>query len=986
MLSLQVCLDRYNQPRILPCQHTFCRVPCLQGLVDRRTHSLSCPECRAEHRVPYNGPDGFPPNLIISNFLDLQPQLATVVAAASNEPQEGDSSTRKCGICEKEAETTKCVHCDKLLCPTCHKSHMTQMKFDIGRLINQIRRGMPKLSESITRMEHRSERVKQHVETVKSDVRDTMERYIKQMKDREKLLNSELETFLQGEQRSLRIQQENAEVELASISSYCDSAEGLLNRAGNDLPDTELWNLKKQCSEYMEQIRNTDSNVEMDSKVVKFECDGQELHSNVSSFGSLVVTTPRTGGSQGSSSTGASETRHTRNNDRNPTNTRQRWSTPQPLHELYTREATTSSPTNSPDRTMSPIQQNLPRIDRRVGSEGVANRNFLTHEPASTTLYDIRRSPPNSLGPSRMPTQENRYGDYMFRMSTSHDNMMDTIERFRRMEAEILSIPPRVSPRPSQTSSIFGTYSPSLRQEEERTPGLFGGGGGGGIPVQPVRAIDRRPAVAFSVDIDEDGDTQNHRRPRWNRGRNLNTNTNRNSRNTRNARGRGGGNTSNTNSRRREGNIINTNNGGRADTSTASTNGVNLGEVNSPNMNTNTTSNERNPGIVSRIQDGSSGSSGSSPQASTSGQQTSGSSGASVQDRRFQLTRSRTFTMDDVNLTNNTNTNNNNNATTAADGTNVVRDGENGIEPILPGDISSSDSLTVTRSLNNYKGKGRLFQKLGGRRGGQTGQFTWPRGTAVCPVNGSIVVADSGNHRIQIFDCNWQFVNQFGTFGTSATEFDGVAGVACNQRGDIIVTDRYNHRVQVFDRYGQFQYMFGREGIANGQLSYPWGVAVDMSDNIYVVDMENHRVQLFKRDGTFLRLIGGFGEDESRFQHPHYVAVGYDGKVIVSDSDNNRCQVFSPTGEHLVSFGTEGSEPGQLSNPRGVAFDRQGFILVADSGNDRVQVFRGNGQHFTSFGSFGAALGKFKGLEGIALTSDGKIIASDKENHRLQVF
>ena len=38
-----------------------------------------------------------------------------------------------------------------------------------------------------------------------------------------------------------------------------------------------------------------------------------------------------------------------------------------------------------------------------------------------------------------------------------------------------------------------------------------------------------------------------------------------------------------------------------------------------------------------------------------------------------------------------------------------------------------------------------------GSRGSQPGLFTWPRGIAVGPDN-SIVVADSSNHRVQIFN------------------------------------------------------------------------------------------------------------------------------------------------------------------------------------------------------------------------------------------
>jgi len=81
----------------------------------------------------------------------------------------------------------------------------------------------------------------------------------------------------------------------------------------------------------------------------------------------------------------------------------------------------------------------------------------------------------------------------------------------------------------------------------------------------------------------------------------------------------------------------------------------------------------------------------------------------------------------------------------------------------------------------------QLFQ-LGGR-GSEPGSFTWPRGLAVGPDN-SIVVADSSNHRVQVFDSNGIFVKEFGEYGSGEGEFDCLAGVAVNRIGQYIIADR----------------------------------------------------------------------------------------------------------------------------------------------------------------------------------------------------
>lgn len=53
LLTCAICLDRYRNPKLLPCQHSFCMEPCMDGLVDYVRRQVKCPECRAEHRIPY---------------------------------------------------------------------------------------------------------------------------------------------------------------------------------------------------------------------------------------------------------------------------------------------------------------------------------------------------------------------------------------------------------------------------------------------------------------------------------------------------------------------------------------------------------------------------------------------------------------------------------------------------------------------------------------------------------------------------------------------------------------------------------------------------------------------------------------------------------------------------------------------------------------------------------------------------------------------
>lgn len=298
------------------------------------------------------------------------------------------------------------------------------------------------------------------------------------------------------------------------------------------------------------------------------------------------------------------------------------------------------------------------------------------------------------------------------------------------------------------------------------------------------------------------------------------------------------------------------------------------------------------------------------------------------------------------------------------------------------GDSNSPRGFSLPRRTYMQKGKSSL--KFGSR-GTDYGHFTWPRGVCVGPDN-TIVVADSNNHRVQVFNSSGKFIQEFGSYGSNEGEFDCLAAVTVNRIGQYIVSDRYNHRLQVFDPSGRFVRAFGCEGRTDGKFSYPWGVATDNLGFIYVCDKENHRIQVFQGDGTYVTKFGGIGQRPGELEHPHYVAVSTTNRVIVSDSNNHRIQIFDVNGRLLSTFGTEGSEEGQFKYPRGVAVDDQGYLIVGDSGNNRIQIFHPDGTFLKAFGTWGSGDGEFKGLEGIAVSSTGQILVCDRENHRIQVF
>ena len=95
------------------------------------------------------------------------------------------------------------------------------------------------------------------------------------------------------------------------------------------------------------------------------------------------------------------------------------------------------------------------------------------------------------------------------------------------------------------------------------------------------------------------------------------------------------------------------------------------------------------------------------------------------------------------------------------------------------------------------------------------------------------------------------------------------------------MADSSNHRIQVFTAEGKFLHMFGRRGRARGELDSPVGVAVDTSGMVYVSEEGNHRVSLFTSEGRFVTSFGRRGKKPGEFDCPYGLAVDNSGVVYV---------------------------------------------------------------------------------------------------------
>jgi len=252
--------------------------------------------------------------------------------------------------------------------------------------------------------------------------------------------------------------------------------------------------------------------------------------------------------------------------------------------------------------------------------------------------------------------------------------------------------------------------------------------------------------------------------------------------------------------------------------------------------------------------------------------------------------------------------------------------------------------------------------------------------------SGNVYVVDSNNHRVQKFTSGGTYVTQWGNYGAANGQFAYPYGVAVDSSNNVYVTDYDNHRVQKFDSNGVYLGQWGSNGTGAGQFSNPQGIAIDSSGYVYVADTGNDRIQKFTSDGTWVIVWGSSGTAGGQFDHPNAIAVDSSGYVYVADTSNDRIQKFSSIGGYLDQWGSSGTGDVEFSYPAGIAVDSSGNVYVSDSNNDRIQKFRSDGTFVTKWGSFGSVNGEFNWPEGIVVDSSGNVYVSDFYNNRIQKF
>lgn len=204
--------------------------------------------------------------------------------------------------------------------------------------------------------------------------------------------------------------------------------------------------------------------------------------------------------------------------------------------------------------------------------------------------------------------------------------------------------------------------------------------------------------------------------------------------------------------------------------------------------------------------------------------------------------------------------------------------------------------------------EGKLLKTLGtpGEPGCDATHFNRPTDVAITP-DGQVFVTDGyGNARVVHLDAEGKYVKSWGKLGTGPGEFNLPHSIVVDSQGRLYVADRNNARVQVFDQQGKFLDQWQ-------DLLVPWGLCITAEDEIWVCGSspmpwrEEDGVlgcppkdQLVMRLDTTGRLLqlwtipkGTDGEEKpGELNWVHGIGVDSQGNLYAGDIVGQRAQKF----------------------------------------------------------------------------------------------
>lgn len=251
----------------------------------------------------------------------------------------------------------------------------------------------------------------------------------------------------------------------------------------------------------------------------------------------------------------------------------------------------------------------------------------------------------------------------------------------------------------------------------------------------------------------------------------------------------------------------------------------------------------------------------------------------------------------------------------------------------------------------------------------------WPHDVTV-DDDGTVYIADSGQHRIRMVDDQGVITTVAGTGEPGSTGDGGPATEArITNPKSVVLHDGSLYFSSLEDKVRRVDLTTGIITTVAGtgvpgysgdggpataaQLDSPQRLAIDSTGTVYVADTGNNVVRrIDPLTGTISTIAGtgtaglsgnGAAAVDAEIDHPRGLALAGDSTLYIADSDNHRVRrvdlvtgVIRRVAGSVRGFSGDGgpANEAQLFQPRGLTVMADGSLLVADTFNDRLRLIR----------------------------------------------
>ncbi|XP_030643532.1 tripartite motif-containing protein 2 [Chanos chanos] len=301
-LICSICLDRYDNPKVLPCLHTFCQ-RCLQNYIPAHSLTLSCPVCRQTSILPEKGVAALQNNFFITNLMEV------LQRTPSNSNQESSALDTINGVATGQPLSCPnhrgnvmefyCPPCETAMCEQCtcgeHAEHATvplkdvleQQKSSLQEQLNAVKNRLPEIDSALQVLSDILQQLANQKSLIEQDIHATFDELQKTLNVRKSVLLMELEVNYGLKQKVLQAQLDSLLQGQEGLSSSCSFTEHALSHGS----EAEVLLVKKQMSERLSELANQELPLQPEeNNQLEFVVETEGLRKSIHNLGAIVTT------------------------------------------------------------------------------------------------------------------------------------------------------------------------------------------------------------------------------------------------------------------------------------------------------------------------------------------------------------------------------------------------------------------------------------------------------------------------------------------------------------------------------------------------------------------------------------------------------------------------------------------------------------------------------------------------------------------------